>query len=698
MASDRNPNIRREQSVRFTAPASNTETEAIVAGIGGVAEAAIGFRQEQLASQLETDLMQAQEEALAAMQADMTQEGTDMGGRSLSAGEEMSLQEFAQKMSDLQSAANQGTSSITNLKIRQEKILRDYMSRYPMLTPKFQQAANGVLGYSPIGAQLRAAEAAQSAASGASMPPILNLLINQAVQAGVDATLYVRNPVEFWAQAQHKLSLRQQVTTTDQTLAAMKGQADLTQLTNQPAWARFTADMGELMWGEEILPSINAFYEDLEIAPGMSPQQRQMKIEQAMNDGRYRAMELGLIQEREQWIVDMYERYQGSEGGTSMVNGVRIPAMTLEQFREKTAPLLEQYNWAIANLGDAKSMEMMEMFNKARSARVISGMPDNLMTLAEMGKLFGADNTFSQILTQGVLGDTASVIVSEFINRQFGGAGGAGEGGPTTQTIVPSTTGGDAKPGRGDPQSRMMTIEEVSRVTGNSVEDADEALRNINRRLGHEWVDAYGKTNDRVYALGAWTLAKEYGNMVANASVNGGILPSEDTDNVMLELLSNPEFAAVTRAATEGMPGQMKEAAMQGMVSAMRARAGGVVDEALGRVVLGLEQDSVAEPDTGSRYGRPGAPTVTQLGSKVANYVEYDLDPANYTIEFKLRDDVPSYQRANVQRIVDRMNEMPLESEQTLVRLTMASAHALGVEDPRAYRYLLDQTFGIGGR
>lgn len=690
MASDRNPNISREQSVRFTAPAQRTGAEAIAAGVEGVALAGAEFAQQKLTNRLEDELMQAQDEALAQVQAKIQAPESEGGTGGLTEGEAMSLQEFTDRMADLQSAANQGTSTMTQLKIKQEQILRDYMSRYPALRPRFQQAAQGVLGYSPIGAQVRAAEAAEQAAGGAGMPPIMSLMMNQAVQAGVDATLLVRNPTEFWAQAQHKLALRQQVTTTDQALAHLKGQADLQVLTSQPEWAQFTASMSELMWGEELRPVIDQFYNDLQLTPDMSPSQRASRIEAAISDGRYRDMQLGLQQEKERWLADMYERYQGSIG-TVNVNGQRISAMTYEQFRERTQPIQDQYNWAIANLGDPKAMEAMEMFNKARSARIISGMPDDLVTLSEIGKLFGADNTFSQILTQGKIGDTAAVIVSDLVIRMFGGVGVGGEGGPGSGGVRPPNGQPGVVPQVSPAKARLMTVDEVVSYLGVSTGDADEALTQINQRLGNEWLNAYEETGDATYAVGVWTLAKEYGNAIEYAYTQGGSMPSEETDNIMINIVADPRFAKAALAGTKGYTTEQRIQAMDDLVMNMRRRGGEVLDEAFGVIATNLDRDDVR-----TRPGRPGAGGVQHLQHQVANYVDINLDPEGYTLSFTVKDNVPAYQVQALENLVKRLNSDLSAAEQELVVKTiMGTAHTRGFTGQRAYEYLTRSAFGI---
>lgn len=687
--SERNPDINRTMTAQFVAPPQETALGAAAAGVEALSNAAVEYRQQKLTNSLEEELMAAQREALASMQ---STEEVKPEGKPLTGDEAMSFEEFKQKMSDLQSAASQGTSTMTNLKIRQEQILRDYMARYPALRPRFQQAANGILGYSPMGAQVRAAEAAEGAAGGAGMHPILSMMLRAAESAGVDPTLYVRDPDEFWAQAQYKLYQNQRLTTLEDTNKIMAAERGLAFTTSQPQWAEFTGLLGEAVWSGQIMPLVRAFYDDLQLTPGMSYNDRQARIEAGMNDGRFREMELGLMRDKEQGIIQMYQHYVGSGIGMTNSQGLSVPVMDLSTFREHIAPIIAQYDFAIANINDPKAMEAMEMFNKARNERLISLFPDEVLLMSELGKLFNRDNTFSAILTQGDASNLGATFVTEFLTRMFGGRNGLGEGGPGSATVAPPAKDDtEVKPHAGDPKARLMTIDEVESRTGASRESIDKALGNIHEGLGTVWLDAWEETGNTVYAIGVWTLAKEYGNMVQAAYMQGGTMPSIETDNLMLDVISDPRFAVAALAGT--VEGPQREAAMEDLIEQLRARGSSELNAAYGRIATTL--DTTVAVARGS-HGRSRAMTRQSLEHNVSNYVDFDLDHKNYTLTFKMRPDIPEYSKEVLENLVDRLNrDITLEHEQVIVRTAMASMHVLGISDPRGYRWALRTSFGM---
>lgn len=67
-----------------------------------------------------------------------------------------SMRPFLEKLAKSKQAASQGAIDGTELKIRHEQILREYISRHPRLAGKFVQAAGSTLGYNPIGSELDA--------------------------------------------------------------------------------------------------------------------------------------------------------------------------------------------------------------------------------------------------------------------------------------------------------------------------------------------------------------------------------------------------------------------------------------------------------------------------------------------------------------------------------------------------------------
>lgn len=64
------------------------------------------------------------------------------------------VQALMQEVARQRLAADQGAISGTELKVRHEAKLREYINRYPQLTQELQQVAGATLGYNPLGAHI----------------------------------------------------------------------------------------------------------------------------------------------------------------------------------------------------------------------------------------------------------------------------------------------------------------------------------------------------------------------------------------------------------------------------------------------------------------------------------------------------------------------------------------------------------------
>ena len=111
--------------------------------------------------------------------------------------DEAELRAFTDKMLKLDKAKRAGTIGATELRIRQEKILREAMNAQPWLADEYIRAASRSQGYNPIGAQVAArAEMERDAAT--ERRAATDRVINDMIQAGVPAYLLESNPVEFF--------------------------------------------------------------------------------------------------------------------------------------------------------------------------------------------------------------------------------------------------------------------------------------------------------------------------------------------------------------------------------------------------------------------------------------------------------------------------------------------------------------------
>lgn len=109
------------------------------------------------------------------------------------------VQAMMQEVARQRLASEQGAISATELKVRHEKTLREYLNRYPQLTQELQQAAGTAIGYNPLGAhieQLVESLRADHAASAAQWSD----LDNYANAVGVNMTLKTVSPVDYYTQ------------------------------------------------------------------------------------------------------------------------------------------------------------------------------------------------------------------------------------------------------------------------------------------------------------------------------------------------------------------------------------------------------------------------------------------------------------------------------------------------------------------
>lgn len=80
--------------------------------------------------------------------------GDEGGGSKVD--EDQTMRPFLEKLAKSKQAERQGAIDGTELKIRHEQILREYVARHPRLAGRFIQAAGNTLGYNPIGSELDA--------------------------------------------------------------------------------------------------------------------------------------------------------------------------------------------------------------------------------------------------------------------------------------------------------------------------------------------------------------------------------------------------------------------------------------------------------------------------------------------------------------------------------------------------------------
>lgn len=140
--------------------------------------------------------------------------------------DEKDISEFAAKYLKLDKAYHGGSITNSELKIRQERILREAMTARPWLADRFVQATTRSQGYNPIGAEV-AAMAASEEESAANRSKLFNQIVTQYIGLGVDAQILWKDPQRFFemgaAAAMDAFNLQQK----EQTLKMLETESGL---------------------------------------------------------------------------------------------------------------------------------------------------------------------------------------------------------------------------------------------------------------------------------------------------------------------------------------------------------------------------------------------------------------------------------------------------------------------------------------
>jgi len=206
-----NPNLQPAQVANFRRPETG-DPRAIARAVGQVADIAIeglkDYNENKLVGELEQERQRFLDQPL-----DLTTEEDVFSGFT---GEDpptdKDLQLFADRLTRLTRARKSGQISETELKIRQEQILREHMARKPWMADELLQAASRSQGYNPIGSAVEAVIAAQESEARA-QKDFWDKINSQIIGLGIDSTLLYRNPVEFYRQGTQAIAAAQELQT-----------------------------------------------------------------------------------------------------------------------------------------------------------------------------------------------------------------------------------------------------------------------------------------------------------------------------------------------------------------------------------------------------------------------------------------------------------------------------------------------------
>jgi hypothetical protein len=662
-------------------------------GIGNIAEVAVGIRQNQITTELQDELMERQETTLNEL------ESTDLNAN-LSPGEVSSIEEFAQYMTDLQTAAEQRSRSITDLKIAQERKLREYMARYPQLTDRLQQAATGVLGYQPLGARMRAAEAAERGGGGGNMPQVLQMFMQQAKEQGVPMDLYFSNPKRFYSMAQqavHKNFQTKQLAAEIELVGHQMGIAGLVQ-TGQ--FNHFMTTIAPKAWNEDIAPVMDDYYNALGITDGMGAAEKADRIRAAQGSGLFMQMQARLAQKKAEFTAAAYANYyeRFKVGVDTSMGPAALAPLSPEQFEKQLAPVLAQYDWALGNLTQANAMDHVKGLNQLVDDGIIAGMPQNVRAAAAYGKLFGEGNTYAAVLLQGEAGTIATQVIHAAMIPAMTGRTRVGE--PRAAPLVDPNSGAVQPENLTRNQGRVFNFQELlSRMQTDNPGDGNRVYEEMVTQYVAPWLkgiqSAESQEDALLYATASFAALQGYANMVVEAELTGTERPSEDTDMRFVNTLASPDFAeAVRLARSSGRFPAMNEI-MSNWIDIMR----GLGQESFLKTetrVIELLTDPMQGAPTRDAYGLPQqfSPGPDFVRDTFASYVDMRVDPTNYTVTFSVKPGAPDYNRLT-DLVVDQLNDMPPKDLQDMAMIAVAVAHANGQTSQRAYNMMFKTLLGL---
>lgn len=709
MATDRNPQIiSRQPQMPFRAPAPGTAGP-VAESLGKMAEVAVGMRQQQLNTQLSEELLAEQEQTLNELE-QSSQELEDQPQRSPQ--DFKTLQEFEEQMNDLQAAAGQGRSgSITQLKIRQERILREYMSQYPQLRAQFNQAATGVLGYSPLGAEIRAAEAAATRGGGSGMGAITSFYMQRANELGVDTTLFLTNPELFWTDLQRKSARQAHINEVTQWGKEWQN-FDSTE------WQLGVANMAAQFWDAE--RGVNAMIDkalqavgypgghlDLEEAVAQSSASGGANtIEELLPSGVYERFRSEIMQNKTQALTTLYENFVDTEG--RVINGRRVAPLSLEQFSEKVAPILSLFDYAAEYAGNEYAMNTMKRFNELRAEGALADFPDYLVRLSAVNNLFGPNTTVGQMFIKGQIADEAAKQIDTFLGK----LGNSATGQPTDPNGAPTPVfneegGRAARPP--EDAARFRTARELRLNAPEALEEYDESFQQLLGDVTTGWLDYSVQENDPTVAAIAVHTITGYGNMVREAQrpgVPNNLRPTAETDDLYLAAIANPNFPEAYRIAYPNASTPATERAFESAWGIAHERVHTTVRREISRV-----QDILENPETSfaaqqhdfmrtlatmgtGRAGirppeapKPDPDFVSTMFSN--NYVEFNIDRDGRGMSYSMHPNTPKAFQDYGKFVVDMLNAGSEADRRRLAMYGMAASNLLGVPAEGALRRVM---------
>jgi hypothetical protein len=636
--SERNPRVSQTLTPPVVAHPTQGRT-AVARGLAEVAETAIGVRQQQIAGQMSDELWNAHEEFVADHAAAMDEADPLMD---LNTGDRTAVQQFMDIQARLEAAQAQGTAPVTELKMRQERIMREYMRRYPRLVPLFQQAANGVLGYSPIGAEIQHLSA-QRQARQSEVEAVYNRIIKAADSAGVNPMLQITHPEQYWNEAIGALSAVERNAKLDRDLRAMDTVAGLNKHDARRMIRQNQGGIASGVWQESINPIIQ---EALQIHATMDPTARGS----AAASGMFDSLRHRLNESKSQFVTEFYNEY--------FVNSDMSPA----ELEAELKPVLDVYDYAIQNLSDANLMEKANQLVKVQESEFFLKYPE-VQQLNLMADILNSHAVASAIQVNRQLGTDMARLINGILSQTLGGTAPAG-----THRVPPAMT----PQGRVNPAASEGNLPAIS-----AYESPEEALAafdvhwaqmNAAYQYSRDATDPLEQDKGKITAA---VMATQFANTYIDHHREMNKLMPRDVVDQYVNFLADPNTLSVWQEDMRNPIAGVDRRRIAQAVGIMLRSEQGQAARDMRRVVT----DNMAKEHVGVLGDRTLlAQIVSPRWDPVTNRPFYELDE-------EVWDGLSTYnkgykQKRDLKAALEALNNSPEIAY--LGRLAMASAHIAG--------------------
>lgn len=707
----RNPNISTSDifGPRAHEPTVNVSAgEHIAEGLEQLTALGVGLRTEQLENRLSTELLDMQSEVVGAPGEPLKGEEAEEHP-ALTAEDQATADDFAARMAKLNRAEKQGGQSITALKIRQEDLLRSYMSRYPHLTKNFQQAATGVLGYSPIGARLDAAEAAARAAGqGEEYSWLEKTVINSAIARGVNPALLLTDPEKFWRDANQAMMDFQTFSAESQAIANMKQKVDMAAYTNQPAFHAFVLRQHNSVLTSVIQPVMKEYYATIGVTEGMSLEEKQIILMEAHRSGKFQMLVADLQARRNTHLDNAYAEWIATPEGhiTDKATQRVIPNMKKEDFAAAFSGVLAQYDWAIATLGDGGMVPIMEGLNKTLQQWATARLPTGVHVLAAMADMFKGNETLYTMLTSGKIQDNIASLLYADMLQYFGGNGsglshqwprwepsanGDVAGVPVFNVIPDNLPAGEVHrtPEELVRENRGMTLEQADSQYGKAVTNHGNQILETFERYAQEEKYEQAVVQAKMFS----DLIQKYGQAAKRAFAENKVGFSTATNTSILSMVADPRSAMVFRTLARainqhGTPQGNRDWTNTATFADLQESTMLYANQEWQKVLLSITEQTgtnIAEDQTDLPGATPAEP--------FEKYLKPVFSTEGRTLQFQFKPDAPEYVQRNSSHLLKRLNSSLTPSRQyTIMTGIMSMTHLMLQVEQGAYERVINQT------